>query len=175
MGIDVSEAMWDWILNWGIWIATVSLVIVGLVGTIMPFLPGHLFILGAAFVPFFTLEDSGGVEVWGLVTLAVGIAVAQALEFFSGAMGTRWFGGTKWGAFGAFAGGLVGLFFLPFGLILGPLIGSFVCEWRFADQEVKPAAVSGVGSVVGTLTGMLINLIVGVLMVIVLVVDIFFW
>jgi len=167
--------MWDWLLDWGIGIATVSLVIVGLLGTIVPFLPGHLFILGAAFVPFFTLEDSGGVEVWGLVTLGVGIALAQALEFCSGAMGTRWFGGTKWGAFGAIVGGFLGLFFLPLGLILGPLIGSFVCEWRFADQEVKPAAVSGVGSVVGTLTGMLFNLIVGVLMVIVLVVDIFFW
>lgn len=167
--------MTEWILEWGIWIATVSLVFVGLVGTIVPFLPGHLFILGAAFVPFFALEDSGGVEVWGLVTMGVGIALAQAFEFFSGAMGTRWFGGTKWGAFGAFVGGLVGLFFMPFGLILGPLIGSFVGEWGFANQEVKPATVSGVGSVVGTLTGMVVNVIVGIAMVVVFVVDIFLW
>ena len=65
--------MWDWILEWGIWIVAVSLVIVGLIGTIVPFLPGHLFILGGALVPFFALDDSGGVEVWGVVTLGVGI------------------------------------------------------------------------------------------------------
>ena len=167
--------MWDWILEWGIWIVTVSLVIVGLIGTIVPFLPGHLFILGGALVPFFGMDDSGGVEVWGLVTLGVGIALAQAFEFFSGAMGARWFGGTKWGAFGAFVGGIAGLFFLPFGLILGPLIGAFVGELGFADQKVKPASVSGVGSVVGTLTGMAVNILVGIAMVLVLVVDIFFW
>ena len=169
------EVMWEWILHWGIWIVSVSLVIVGLIGTIVPFLPGHLFILAGALVPFFALDDSGGIDVWGLVCLGVGIALSQALEFVSGAMGSRWFGGTKWGAVGAFVGGIVGIFFMPFGLILGPLIGSFVGEWGFADQEVKPTTVSGVGSVVGTLTGMVINVVVGVAMVIVMVLDIFVW
>ena len=121
------------------------------------------------------LEDSGGIEIWGLVALGIGISVAQALEFFSGAMGSRWFGGTKWGAVGAFAGGIVGIFFMPLGLILGPLIGAFVGEYGFANQELRPATKSGVGSVVGTLTGMAINIAVGAAMVIVMVLDIFVW
>lgn len=79
------------------------------------------------------------------------------------------------GPFGAFAGGLLGLFFLPFGLILGSLIGSFVCEWGFADQKVKPATVSGVGLVVGALAGMVVNVFFGIAMVVVFLVDIFFW
>ena len=105
--------MWDWILDWGIWIVTFSLVVVGLVGTIGPFLPGDLFILGAAFVPFSALEDSGGVEVWGLGTLGVGIALAQGFELFSGAMGARWFGGTKWDLSGPSPGDCLVCSFCP--------------------------------------------------------------
>ncbi|MGJ8695950.1 MAG: DUF456 domain-containing protein [Verrucomicrobiaceae bacterium] len=171
--------VWDWMLettlNWGVWIATVSLIILGLIGTIVPFLPGHLLIFAAAWIPFLSLDDGGGVDWWGMIALGVGLVLAQALEFLSGAMGARWFGGTKWGAFGAFAGGIVGLFFLPFGLLLGPLIGAAGCEWLLAEKTVKPATVSGVGSVIGTVAGMGMKIVVAVLMVVVFVVDLFWW
>ena len=169
--------MWDWItdfaITWGVSIATGSLVILGLAGTVIPFLPGHLLIFAAAFVPFFALEDRGDIEWWGLVLLGIGLIVAQVLEFLSGAVGTRWFGGTKWGAFGAFVGGIVGIFFMPFGLLLGPLIGAFGCEWIFTDKTVKPATASGVGSVIGTVAGMVLKIVVALLMVAVLVIDLF--
>ncbi|MDB4645818.1 hypothetical protein OAF32_02640 [Akkermansiaceae bacterium] len=58
-----DSVVWDWIiemtLTWGVWIATGSLVGLGLIGTIVPFLPGHLLIFGAAFIPFFSLPDRG--------------------------------------------------------------------------------------------------------------------
>ena len=41
------------------------------------------------------LGDDSGVEWWTFVVLGVLLAVSQVLEFMSGAMGTRWFGGTK--------------------------------------------------------------------------------
>ena len=160
-------------VTWSVWIATGSLVMLGVIGTIVPFLPGHLLIFGAAFIPFFTLEDRGGLEWWLLVALGVGLIVAQVLEYLSGALGTRWFGGTKWGAFGAFVGGIVGLFFMPFGLLLGPLIGAAGCEWLFAEKTMKPATVSGVGSVVGTVTGLGLKIVVALLMVAVFAVDLF--
>lgn len=168
--------MWEWmtcmVLTWGVWIAMGSLVILGLIGTIVPFLPGHLLIFAAAFVPFFSLEDEGGVELWGLLVLGIGLVLAQVLEFMSGAVGTRWFGGTRWGAFGAFVGGIVGIFFMPFGLLLGPLIGAFSCEWILTDKTVKPATASGVGSVIGTLTGMVLKIVVALIMIAVLLADI---
>ena len=98
--------------------------------------------------------------------------MSQAFEFLSGAMGTRWFGGTRWGAAGALIGGMVGIFFIPFGLLLGPLIGSMFCEFVFAKKEVRPATVSGIGSVLGTAAGMVVKVVVGVLMVVWLVVDV---
>ena len=65
------------------------------------------------------------------------------------------------------------MFFFPFGLILGPLIGAFALEKRGAKQEMKPAAVSGVGSVVGTVAGMGMKLVIGFVMVAWFFVDCF--
>ena len=169
--------MWDWITNvfltWGVWIAFVSLVLLGLIGTIVPFLPGPLLIFGAVLIPFLSLEDGGGIEWWGVIALGVALILSQVLEFLSGALGTRWFGGSRWGAFGAFTGGIVGIFFMPFGLFLGPLIGAFACEWMLTEKTVKPATASGVGSLVGILTGMGLKIVVAIVMVGIVVVDIF--
>lgn len=154
------------------WIITVCLVICGMIGTLVPFLPGHLILFFAAFAHWLMLREESGVEWWTFVVLGLLLAISQVLEFMSGAMGTRWFGGSRWGAAGALIGGIVGMFFMPFGLILGPLIGAMICEFAFAKKEVRPATVSGVGSVLGTLAGLLIKIVVGVLMVIWFVVDV---
>jgi len=63
----------------------------------------------------------------------------------------EWFGGSRWGALGALIGGVVGMFFMPFGLLVGPLLGAVIGEMTVARRETKPAMISGVGSVVGTL------------------------
>ena len=154
------------------WVVTVCLLLAGFIGTLVPFLPGHLIIFMAAVGHWLMLREDSGVEWWTFTVLAVLLIVSQALEFLSGAMGSRWFGGSKWGAGGALLGGIVGMFFMPFGLILGPLIGAMVFEFAFARKEVRPATVSGVGSVLGTVAGLIIKMIVGVVMVIWFVVDV---
>jgi len=154
------------------WIVTVCLLVVGFIGTLVPFLPGHLIIFFAAVAHWLMLRGESGVEWWTFVVLGVLLTVSQILEFMSGAMGTRWFGGTRWGAAGALIGGVVGMFFMPFGLILGPLIGSMLCEFVFAKKEVKPATVSGIGSVLGTVAGLIVKVIVGVLMIVWFIVDV---
>ena len=154
------------------WVVTVCLLLAGFIGTLVPFLPGHLIIFMAAVAHWLMLREDSGVEWWTFTVLAVLLIVSQALESLSGAMGSRWFGGSKWGAGGALLGGIVGMFFMPFGLILGPLIGAMVFEFAFARKEVRPATVSGVGSVLGTVAGLIIKMIVGVVMVIWFVVDV---
>jgi uncharacterized protein YqgC (DUF456 family) len=161
--------MWDSIINSGAWTAiawvvTVCLLIIGLVGSIIPILPGHLILILAAFGHWLMLKDSG-VEWWTFVVLILLAAISQTLELISGAVGTRWFGGSRLGAVGALIGGILGLFFFPIGLILGPLAGAFFFEWAFTKKTLKPATVSGVGSVAGTLGGMLIKMLIGILMV----------
>ena len=154
------------------WMATISLLALGFVGTLVPFLPGHLILFFAAIAHWLMLRQDSGVEWWTFVVLGFLLILSQVFEFLSGAAGTRWFGGTRWGAAGALIGGMVGIFFIPFGLILGPLIGSMFCEFVFAKKEVRSATVSGVGSVLGTVAGMVIKIIVGVLMIIWFLLDV---
>jgi len=119
------------------WITTGSLLLLGLAGTLIPSIPGHLFILFAAISHRVMLGAESGVEWWTFAVLGTLLIISQALEFMSGAMGTRWFGGSKWGAFGALIGGFVGMFFMPFGLFLGPLFGTMLFEFFFGKHPSK--------------------------------------
>lgn len=170
--------MWESITDWGgwyglsiggAWVATGLLLVVGFAGCFIPVIPGHLMILLAAVSHRLTLgwllgRDSG-VEWWTFVVLGVLLAIGQAFDLLSGAAGAKWFGGTKWGAAGAMVGGIAGMFFMPFGLVVGPLVGAYAFEAIFAKQETRPAVVSGVGSAVGTLASLVVKVIIGVLMI----------
>lgn len=181
----VWEAVWQAISEWngwhglsvgGAWVVTASLIVIGFAGCLIPVIPGHLMIFLAAVSHGLSMEvlldRDSGVEWWTFVVLGLLLALGQAFDLLSGAAGARWFGGTKWGAAGAIVGGIAGMFFLPFGLLLGPLIGAYAFEALFAKQETRPALVSGVGSAVGTLANLVVKVIIGVLMILWLLIDI---
>jgi uncharacterized protein YqgC (DUF456 family) len=166
--------MWDWIQINGVmegvgtglaWLITGCLLVAGLIGCFLPILPGHLILVIAAIAHRLMLGPDSGLNVWSFVVLVLLMAVSQGFEMVSGAAGSKWFGGTRWGAAGAIIGSIVGLFFMPFGLLLGPLIGAFALELLFARKQTHHAAISGVGSVVGTLAGMGFKIVVGLLMI----------
>lgn len=161
----LSSEIWQGVGTGAAWLITICLLLAGAVGCVLPVLPGHLIILIAAIAHRVMLGEASGLRWWSFVILALLMTISQTFEMLSGAAGTRWFGGTRWGAAGALIGSIVGLFFLPFGLLLGPLIGAFVCEIAFAKKQGHHAAVSGVGSVVGTLAGMGFKIVIGVLMI----------
>lgn len=156
------------------WMVTVCLLIAGAVGCVLPVLPGHLIIFVAAIGHRLMLGAEGsGLHWWSFVILGILMAFSQTLEMLSGAAGSKWFGGTRWGAFGAIVGMIGGLFFMPFGLLVGPLVGAFAFEKAFAKKDTKPAVISGVGSVVGTLAGMGIKVAVGAVMIVWFFLDVF--
>ena len=167
--------MSEFLQGGGIWIVTAGLFITGLVGCIVPVLPGHLLILVGAVAYRLMKGADAGIAWWGFAILALLMAVSQAFEIMSGSLGAKWFGGSKWGAVGALVGGIVGLFFFPIGLLVGPLAGAFGFEMLFAKKKTRESAVSGVGSVVGTLAGMGFKIAVGVLMIAWFFLDVFVW
>lgn len=152
---------------------TISLLVAGAIGCILPVLPGHLILLIAAVAHWLMLGKNSGLQWWSFVVLALLMAISQTFEILSGAAGSKWFGGTRWGAVGALVGSIVGMFFLPFGLLLGPLIGAFVCEIGFARKQTHQAAISGVGSVVGTVAGMGFKIVIGAAMILWFFLDVF--
>ena len=170
----VSSPVWGGVGVGAAWVVTACLLIAGAIGCVLPVLPGHLIIFMAAVAHRLMLGREGsGLEWWSFLILGGLMALSQTLEIVSGAAGSRWFGGTRWGALGALIGGIVGMFFMPFGLLVGPLLGAFGCEIAFARKKAKPAAISGVGSVVGTLAGMGIKIAIGVTMLVWFFLDVF--
>jgi uncharacterized protein YqgC (DUF456 family) len=155
---------------WGI---TIALLVLGLAGCFLPVLPGHLLLFIAAVAHRLMLGAESGLQWWSFVILALMMAASQTLEMLSGAAGAKWFGGSRWGALGALAGGIIGMFFMPFGLLVGPLLGAVAGELVIAKQQPRPAVVSGVGSVVGTLAGMGIKLALGAAMIAWFFLDVF--
>ncbi|MFK7851646.1 MAG: DUF456 family protein [Akkermansiaceae bacterium] len=136
-------------------------------------MPGHLLILGGAVAYRLMIGPEAGIPWWSFGILLVLMAISQTLELISGSLGSKWFGGSKWGAIGALVGGVGGLFFLPFGLLLGPLAGAFGFEYLFAKKETRESMVSGVGSVVGVVAGMGFKIVIGILMIAWFFADVF--
>lgn len=173
MDAILSSAVWGGVGTGVAWFVTACLIVAGIIGCILPVLPGHLILLIAAGAHRLMLGEESGLKWWSFVILGLLMAISQTFETLSGAAGSKWFGGTRWGAVGALVGSIVGMFFMPFGLLLGPLIGAFVCEIWFARKHPKPAAISGVGSVVGVLAGMGFKMAIGAVMILWFFLDVF--
>lgn len=153
-----------------VWMVTGMLLLVGLLGTILPVLPGTALILAAAVWHFLAMRywlqvADPGIGWPGFIILVLFAAVAQVFETASSAMGAKYFGSTKWGAWGALLGGLVGLLFFPWGIFLGPVIGALSAELIIARRELKPAAKSTWGTFLGTAAGLLVKTGIGLAMV----------
>ncbi|MEY8687291.1 DUF456 domain-containing protein [Bacteroides sp. AN502(2024)] len=137
-------------------ISTVCL-IAGLVGCILPMLPGPpVAYLGLVILHF---TDKVQYSTTQLIVWLLIVAVLQVLDYFIPMLGSKYSGGSKWGNWGCIIGTLVGLFFLPWGIILGPFFGAMMGE-LLANKEFSQAFKSGVGSLLGFIFGTLLKLVV---------------
>ena len=159
----------DWAC-YGVWALTTILMVLGVLGAILPMLPGPLLIFIGA-VTHTLLRPESGISWWSIGILFVLTIIAYVLDFTSGAMGTRKFGGSKWGVAGVIIGGIIGMFFSLPGLIIGPLLGGFAFEMIFARKEFHPAVKSTWGTVIGTGVGLALRLAVSIVMVIIFLTD----
>jgi uncharacterized protein YqgC (DUF456 family) len=146
------------------WTLTILLMVIGLVGTVLPLLPGTTVILAAAIVHHLMLGEAHSVGWWTIVGLAVLTVLSYVLDIVSGSIAARWFGATRWGAFGGIVGAIVGVFFFPLGLFLGPMIGVLAGE-ILGGKELLPAGKSAGGTLLGTTAGMVAKVAIGVAMI----------
>lgn len=146
------------------WLIAIVLMAVGLIGTLLPVVPGAIIILAAAVLHQLMLGSEKSVGWWNIAALVLLTLLSYALEFAGGYFGAKRFGATKWGAFGAMIGAIVGLFY-PFpGLIVGPVIGAIAGE-LIAGKRLVSAGRAGWGTLLGNLAGMLGKLTIALVMV----------
>ena len=137
------------------------LVIVGLIGTVLPALPG----LPLVFAGMLLAAWAGGFEQVGLpilVVLGLLTLVSLAVDFWATALGAKRVGASRKAIIGAMLGTFAGLFFGPFGLLLGPFAGALLGELlhrrRLGRSDLGDAAKIGFGTWLGILFGIVLKL-----------------
>ena len=79
------------------WFIAIVLMAVGLIGTVLPIVPGTTIILAAAVIHRVMLGPMKSIGWWSIGVLLLLTLVSYALDFASGYFGARRFGATKWG------------------------------------------------------------------------------
>ena len=134
-----------------IWILAGLLLLVGFIGSIVPLLPGTTLMLVAVLLQKWLLPDT---LTWGVVAwIGVAWLLSVIADFFCTVLGTRLFGGTKWGMAGASGGALAGMFFSLPVLLLGTMLGAVVAEKWGAKRTSEESVRAGVGAAVGFFLG----------------------
>jgi uncharacterized protein YqgC (DUF456 family) len=134
----------------------VILMMIGLIGCVLPFLPGPpLNYIGLLLLHFTERYHFSGdfLVLWAVITIVV-----YALDLVIPVWGTKKFGGGKSGVWGSVIGLIAGfMFYPPFGIIIGPFVGAVVGE-LIAGKDSNAALKSGFGSFVGFITGTVLKL-----------------
>ena len=126
-----------------------SFSILGLLGSFLPVLPGPILSWLGLLLLYFT--KCIPINYWVLgITFFITITIT-ILDFVIPSMGTKKFGGTKYGVWGTNIGLVLGLFFPPFGFIVGPFVGAFAGEIIYNYKDKKGALKAAVGSFIGFL------------------------
>lgn len=133
-------------------VAAFLLSIAGIVGCIIPAMPGALLSYAGLLCAYFTsYSHMSATAVW--IWLAVTVAVSVA-DYFLPAWMTRRFGGSRSGAIGATIGVFAGFFlFPPLGIILGPFAGAVLGELIHDKEDVNKALKVGFGSFMAFIVG----------------------
>jgi hypothetical protein len=135
------------------------LLLVGLLGCILPVIPGPpLSFLALLILEATDLVDFDNQLLWTLFLIT---AVVTVIDYFFPVWFVKKAGGSKKAVIGATLGLVIGLFvFPPIGIILGPFVGAFVGELLNSDNTttaLKGALAAFVGFLFGTLLKIILS------------------
>ena len=135
-----------------LWIGAVILIVVGLIGIVLPALPGHVLILAGLILAAWA-DDFDRVGVGMLVLIGVIGAASYGVDFAAAALGAKHMGASKRAMVGAALGTVLGLFFGFVGVVIGPLLGAVLGELtqhRDWKRVGKAGLAAWIGFAIGT-------------------------
>jgi uncharacterized protein YqgC (DUF456 family) len=140
------EPIWWWVL-------AIALIVVGVVGTFLPVLPGAALVFGGmllgAWIDGFQRVGWVTLVILGVLTLLVFV-----VDVVAGLLGAKRVGASKLAIAGAAIGTVVGMFFGLVGIVIAPFVGAVVGE-VIARGQLAPAARVGFATWIGMVAGAL--------------------
>lgn len=139
------------------------LVVLGVLGTVLPVLPGALLVFGGLFLAAWA-QDFARVGLWGLSIIAALLVLAFAVDFFGSVLGAKRVGASPKALIGAGIGGFIGIFFGLPGILLGPFVGAVLGE-LIARGGFAQATKVGIGTWLGLVFAAVAKLVIVFLMI----------
>ncbi|WP_299102230.1 DUF456 domain-containing protein [uncultured Winogradskyella sp.] len=142
-------------------LAALLLIILGIVGSFLPILPGPL----TSWAGLLVLDFTDGVEMsqtFLIATLVFAIFI-YILDYIIPAIGTKRFGGSKAGMIGTTLGLIIGILSpIPFGIIIGPFIGALIGE-MIHRNDIDKALKAAFGSFLGFIASTFMKFVVAII------------
>jgi len=148
-----------------LYVIAIALIVAGLVGAIVPTLPGIPLIFGGIWL-IAGVDRYRHVGLWWLLGIAGIGAVGLTLDLLAGALGAKRVGASKQAVAGALAGTVIGLFFGLPGLLLGPFVGAVLGELAAGNSVLRSTQV-GVSAWIGLIFGTIVKLVSSLMMVVI--------
>ncbi|WP_422107078.1 DUF456 domain-containing protein [Winogradskyella sp.] len=142
-------------------ILALLLMLLGILGSFLPVIPGPL----TSWAGFLVLHFTEGIQLsqtFLIVTLIIALFI-YVLDYIIPAIGTKRFGGSKAGMIGTTLGLLIGLLSpIPFGIIIGPFVGALVGE-MIHRNDIGKALKAAFGSFLGFIASTFLKFIVAII------------
>lgn len=135
--------------------------LIGIIGAIVPALPGPPLSLASLVTVYFACP--GTITLSCLIWVSIAVIVVTILDYIAPIILTKVGGGSKYATWGSTIGIIIGLFFMPLGLIVGPLLGAFVGEMIHGSElstSLKVAALSFIAFLVTTGLKLILSLVI---------------
>ena len=135
-----------------LWIVVFALMALGVIGTVVPVIPGAVLIFVGACLGGW-IDDWTRVSWWTLGALGVLAIVSVIVDFVAASMGAKRLGASKHAMTGAAIGTFAGVFTGFWGLLFMPFVGAAIGEYvslRNLERAGRVGLATGVGLLIGT-------------------------
>ena len=147
------------------------LMVVGIIGSILPVLPGPITGWFGLLVLHFSEAIPMNYQLLG-ITLAIAVTIF-VLDYLIPGMAAKKFGGSKKGATGATLGLIIGLIVpIPFGFVIGAFVGALIGELIHDPRDFKRALKSAFGSFIGFLASVTMKIMVSLVFMVIFVYEV---
>ena len=155
-----------------LWVVAVLLVVVGVLGTVLPALPGVPLIFGGVLLAAWA-EDFQRIGGWTLGILALLTVIGVVVDYAAAAMTAQRAGASRQGIIGAAIGTVAGIFTGLWGLVFMPLVGAAIGEF-IAHKDALRAGRVGAATWFGLLIAAAVKIAVALTMIVVFIAAIVF-
>jgi uncharacterized protein len=160
----VADALW--------WALSAALILIGLVGLILPALPGTVLVLAGILVGAW-VDNFTRVSWFAVSVVAVLAVLAWVMDYVAALLGAKRAGASRQAVIGAALGMVAGIFMGLVGVLFMPLVGAAIGEY-VAQRDHGRAMKVGVATWLGLMAGMLAKVVLAFTMVGIYIVALLF-